>query len=59
LTVEDTSDGVSLRPAVLFAPARSEDVFGCLAYSGPAKRLEEMDAAVAAEARRRDAGNRY
>ena len=59
LTVEDTSDGVLLRPAALFAPARSEDVFGCLAYSGPAKTLEEMDAAVAAEARRRYAGNRY
>jgi AbrB family looped-hinge helix DNA binding protein len=59
LTVEDTSDGVLLRPAAPFAPARSEDIFGYLAYSGPAKTLEEMDGAVAAEARRRNARNRY
>jgi AbrB family looped-hinge helix DNA binding protein len=59
LTVEDTPNGLLRRSAALFAPARSEDVFGCLAYSGPAKTLEEMDAAVAAEARRRHARNRY
>jgi AbrB family looped-hinge helix DNA binding protein len=58
LIVEDTPDGVLLRRLQLFAPARGEDVFGCLAFTGPAKTLEEMDAAVAAEAERR-ARNRY
>ncbi len=59
LTVEDGPDGVLLRRALLFEPARSQDVFGCLAYSGPAKTIEEMDAAVSAEAKRRHARNRY
>ena len=53
LTVEETADGVLLKPAPLFAPTRIEDVFGCLKYDGPAKTLEEMDAAITAEARLR------
>ena len=57
LVVEDTPDGVLLRPAAVFALTRPEDVFGCLAYAGPAKSLEDMDAGVAAEARRRHAGD--
>jgi len=53
LTVEDTPDGVLLRAAVLFAPRQVDDVFGSLAYKGPALSLEDMDRAVAEEARRR------
>ncbi|WP_114954808.1 AbrB/MazE/SpoVT family DNA-binding domain-containing protein [Sphingosinicella terrae] len=53
LVVEDREDGVLLKPAPLFAPTQIDDVFGCLAYSGKAKTIEEMDAAVADEARRR------
>jgi AbrB family looped-hinge helix DNA binding protein len=53
LTVEDTAEGVILRPAPLFAPAQIDAVFGSLGYDGPALSLEEMDAAVAAEAKRR------
>lgn len=59
LTVEDTPEGVLLRTAPIFASTRSEDVFGSLVYSGAAKTLEEMDAAIAAEAKRRDACDRY
>ncbi|MES0026024.1 MULTISPECIES: AbrB family transcriptional regulator [unclassified Mesorhizobium] len=55
LQVEDTPDGVLLRPAPAFAPTRPEDVFGVLPHSGRPKTLEEMDAAVLAEARRRHA----
>jgi len=55
LVVEDTPDGVLLRAAPLFPAARPEDVFACLPHDGPPLTLEEMDAAVAAEARRRDA----
>ncbi|MCX7048049.1 MAG: hypothetical protein NTX50_21500 [Candidatus Sumerlaeota bacterium] len=29
-----------------FAPTRFEDVAGCLHYKGPAKTLEEMEAAI-------------
>ncbi|MBI2227451.1 MAG: hypothetical protein HYU44_21475 [Betaproteobacteria bacterium] len=37
-----------LRPLKLFKPARLEDVIGCAGYTGPAKTIEEMDAAIAA-----------
>ena len=57
LLVEETADGVLLRPAALFAPTKPEDVFGSLPYTGPAKTLEDMDAAIAAEVRRRHAGD--
>ena len=53
LTVEETADGVLLKATPLFPPTRVEDVFGCLRYEGPAKTLEEMDAAITAEARAR------
>ena len=57
LVVEETPEGVLLRTAPLFPVTRPEDVYGRLAHDGPPMTLEEMDAAVAAEARRRDAGN--
>jgi len=53
LTVEETEDGVLLRRAPLFAATRSEEVFGSLSREGPALSVEEMDAAVVAEAARR------
>lgn len=52
-TVEATDDGVLLKPLKPFPPTRIEDVFGSARYRGPAKTIEEMDAAVLAEARRR------
>ena len=57
LTVEDTPEGVLLMRSPLFAPTRPDDVFGCLPHVGPAKTLDEMDAGIAAEARRRYAGD--
>jgi AbrB family looped-hinge helix DNA binding protein len=59
LVVEDTPDGVLLKAAPFFKPTRTEDVFGMLAYEGPAKTLAEMDAAVAEEVRRRHDRGRY
>lgn len=53
LTVEQTDDGVTLRRAPLSAGTSVAEVFGCLKYAGPVRSVEEMDAAVAAEARRR------
>lgn len=55
LTVEETTDGVLLKPAPVFAPTRPEDVFGALRYTGKPKSIAEMDAGVLAEARRRHA----
>jgi AbrB family looped-hinge helix DNA binding protein len=59
LTVEDTPDGVLLRPAPVFPPTRPEDVAGMLAYKGRPKTIEEMDAAIEAEVKRRHARSRY
>jgi AbrB family looped-hinge helix DNA binding protein len=53
LTVEDTAEGVILKPAPLFAPTTIDEVFGALRHDGPPLSPEEMDAAVAAEAKRR------
>ena len=57
LIVEDTAEGVLLKAAPLFAPTRIEDVHGCLPYAGPPKTLEDMDAGIAAELKRRHAGD--
>jgi AbrB family looped-hinge helix DNA binding protein len=55
LTVEETADGVLLKPAPAFAETRPEDVFGMLPYQGKPKTIAQMDAGVRAEARRRHA----
>jgi len=56
LTVEETTEGVLLRRAPVFAPTKVEDVAGMLRGRGRINRvvsIEEMDEAVLAEARRR------
>jgi AbrB family looped-hinge helix DNA binding protein len=53
LTVENTDEGVLLRATPLFAPTEIDAVCGSLAFESKALTIEEMDAAVAAEARRR------
>lgn len=57
LLVENTSEGVLLKPKPVFAETRPEDVFGSLAYDGPPKSIREMRAGVLAEARRRHEGD--
>jgi AbrB family looped-hinge helix DNA binding protein len=59
LVVEETADGVLLTAKPLFAPTRSKDVFGSLRHAGRPKTLDEMNAGIAAEAKRRHARNRY
>jgi AbrB family looped-hinge helix DNA binding protein len=53
LIVEETRDGVILRPARLFAATKPEEVFGSLSHHG--KRLSEGDIekALRAAAKRR------
>ena len=52
LVVEDTTLGVLLRPYP-FAPTTLEQVAGCLKWDGPPISIEEMDAAIVAESKRR------
>lgn len=53
LVVEETEAGVLLSRAPLFEATETHAVFGVLKSAGPARSIEEMDAAVAAEAARR------
>ena len=53
LTVEETPDGVLLRASPVFQETTLDEVFGSMRYDGPALSLEDMDAAVMREAKRR------
>lgn len=60
LAVEHTADGVLLRPLTpAFARTRPEEVFGCLSTKSRPKSIEEMEAGIATEAKRRHARGRY
>lgn len=45
--VEDTDDGVLLRPADPFSETTLEDVAASLPYEGPPRSLEDMEDAIA------------
>lgn len=47
LVVEDTADGVLLKPVSVFKKTTLDDLAKCLTWKGPAKTLEEMEAAIA------------
>jgi AbrB family looped-hinge helix DNA binding protein len=57
--VEETPDGVLLRPAALFLESRLEDVAGCLPAGRRPKSATDMHAAVAREVNRRHDRGRY
>jgi AbrB family looped-hinge helix DNA binding protein len=57
--VEDTQDGVLLRPLKPFPPTQLKDVYGCVAYTGKAKSLEDMEAGIKAAIKDRHARGRY
>jgi AbrB family looped-hinge helix DNA binding protein len=59
LLVEETATGILLKEAPVFAPTKPEDVAGMLKYKGKPRTIAEMDAAIAAEMRRRHARGRY
>jgi len=53
LIVEETPEGVLLKPERLFPETRHEDVFGMLRYDGPPISIEDMNEGILEEARRR------
>ena len=57
LVVEEVTDGVLLRRAPLFESTQLSDVFAILKTDDRSRTVEEMDASVAEEARRRHAGD--
>jgi AbrB family looped-hinge helix DNA binding protein len=52
-SVEDTPEGVLLRPLKPFPATSVGEVFGSAGYRGPTKSLAQMEAAIRAEARKR------
>lgn len=59
LTVEETPEGVLLKPAPAFPPTTPEQIFGCLHHQGKPKTLQDMQDGIATEVRRRCARGRY
>jgi bifunctional DNA-binding transcriptional regulator/antitoxin component of YhaV-PrlF toxin-antitoxin module len=53
LVILETAEGILLKPKKPFAKTRLQDVAGCLRYTGKAKTLEEMEAAIARGVRER------
>jgi len=56
LTVENTADGVLLRPVPDFPATKPADVFGYLALAGKPKTFTDMERGILSEAKRRHAG---
>ena len=49
--VEDTGDGIKLKPMSPYSESKAEELLGCVGYQGPKKSLKEMEAAIAKGAR--------
>ena len=54
--IEETPEGIMLRPAKPFPPTVLQDVVGSAGYKGPAKTLKDMEAAIAQGASESRAG---
>jgi len=59
LIVEDRPDGVLLRPVAEKKKLTIDDWARIIEYKGPSRTIEEMNAAIVKEARRRHARGRY
>ena len=53
LAVENMPEGVLLKPASVLEETSPSEVFGMLKWTGKPKTLEEMEAGILAEAKRR------
>jgi AbrB family looped-hinge helix DNA binding protein len=58
-TVEETSDGVLLRPAGRFPAIALDEVVGCLRFKGAPKTPAQMRDAIGAQVMRRHGRGRY
>jgi hypothetical protein len=46
-SVEESGEGIVLRPLRAFPRTTVNDLLGCTGYKGPKKSLKEMDLAIA------------
>ena len=51
--VEDTGDGIKLKPIKPYKKTTIQEILGCVNYKGPRKSLKEMEAAIAEGARKK------
>jgi AbrB family looped-hinge helix DNA binding protein len=58
-TVEETGEGILLRPVAQFPPSRLEDIAGCLRSKRKPKTLAQMRTAIGKEVLRRHDLGRY
>jgi AbrB family looped-hinge helix DNA binding protein len=58
-SVEETGEGILLRPTGPFPEAKLDEVAGCLRFKGKSKTLAQMDAAIRREVSRRHDRGRY
>jgi AbrB family looped-hinge helix DNA binding protein len=58
-TVEETRDGILLRPVTPFPRTTIEEVVGCLRFKGKAKTIAQMDKGIEREVKRRHDRSRY
>ncbi len=58
-TVEETNDGILLRPSGRFRGTRLDEVAGILRYRGKPKTIAQMKSAIAREVIRRHDRGRY
>jgi AbrB family looped-hinge helix DNA binding protein len=58
-TVEETGDGILLRPAARFPDAKLDEVAGCLRSTRKSRTPAQMRAAIAREVMRRPDRGRY
>jgi len=57
--IEETKEGILLRPSRRFPPATLDSVIGCLKRKGEPATLAEMDAAIGHEVKRRHDRGRH
>ncbi|MBV8202304.1 MAG: AbrB/MazE/SpoVT family DNA-binding domain-containing protein [Acidobacteria bacterium] len=53
LALEDRGDSIVIRSVGLSPKTTLEELVGCIGYRGPARSLEDMEAAIARGARQR------
>ncbi len=58
-TIEETGDGILVRPAGRFPESGLEEVAGCLRFKRKSKTPAQMDAAIGREVTRRHGRGRY
>ena len=44
--VEDTGDGIKLKPMTPYLQTKVEELLGCTGYQGPKKSLKQIEAAI-------------